>query len=65
MPPYLLYGHWSGASDMTNSANKLFAQLNHFLVNFFELSGLNDSCIKPVPPVVFSSIASSFCSIAR
>ena len=34
---------------MTNSANKLFAQLNHFRVNFFGLFGLNDSCIIPVP----------------
>jgi len=51
-------GHRLGASDITNSANKLFAQLSHFRVNFFGLSGMNDSCITPVPPVRAADSAS-------
>mmetsp|Transcript_23491 Transcript_23491/g.46772 ORF Transcript_23491/g.46772 Transcript_23491/m.46772 type:complete len:85 (-) Transcript_23491:125-379(-) len=52
------HGHWFGASDSTNSANKLFAQLSHFGVNFFGLSGRKDPCIKAVPPVLAADSAS-------
>lgn len=47
----MVHGHWS-VIVITNSANRLLAQLNHFRVNFAGLSGSNDSCIFKVPPVV-------------